>query len=129
MRSASSIDSASPASSASSYSALASSMPRSSVSTGSIVALSTFSSATTDLAVSWLSQKLVSPILASSSFLRASLVGKSKRVPDGEHPGAEVFDCGGKIVVDHGGFYRRRGGSGQGRTMRSHELPGYIVRR
>src|SRR5690242_2274773 len=88
-------------------------MPRRSVSTGSIVALSTFNSATTNLAVSWLSQKVVSPILASSSFRRASLVGKSKRVPDGEHPGAEVFDRGGKIVVDHVESYRRWGGGGQ----------------
>src|SRR5437763_1315225 len=92
-------------------------MPRSSDSIGSIIALSTLSSATTPLADSWLSQKLVSPILASSAFLRAVLVGKSKRVPDGEHPGAEVFDGGGEVVVDHGGSYRRWGGGGQGRSI------------
>jgi hypothetical protein len=31
-------------------------------------------------------------------------VGKSKRVPDGDHPGAEVFDGLGKVLVDHAVF-------------------------
>src|SRR5438552_1167038 len=68
---------------------------------GSTAALSALASATTDLAVSWWSQKPGSAIFDSSSLRRACLVGKSKRVPDGDDPGAEGFDGLGEVLVDH----------------------------
>src|SRR5215217_8375070 len=101
--------SASPASSPNWYIARTSSTARSSSSTGSTAALICFISPTTDLAASWLSQKAPSPILASSSFRRESLVGRSKRVPDRDDPGREVFDRGGQILMNHGGGDSRRG--------------------
>src|SRR3954467_15826127 len=61
--------------------------------------LSVFSSETMSFAASWLSQKPGSPIFASSSFLRDCFAGKSKRVPDRNDPGREVFDRGGEILV------------------------------
>src|ERR1700689_4959238 len=69
---------------------------------GSMRPLSFLTSATTPLAASWSFQKPSLPILSSSSFRRASLVGKSKRVPDGDHPGAEGFDGLREVFVDHG---------------------------
>src|SRR5689334_5630029 len=59
------------------------------------------SSETTFLAASWLSQKPVSPIWDSSSFSRADLLGKSKRVPDRDDPGGEGFDGLGEVFVNH----------------------------
>src|SRR5438128_2486007 len=69
--------------------------------------LSVFSSETTSFAASWLSQKPGSPIFASSSFLRACFAGRSKRVPDRNDPGREVFDRGGEVLVGqaHGRGY------------------------
>ena len=69
---------------------------------GSTAALRVFISETRDLAASELSQNPGSPILVSSSFFRACLAGRSKRVPDGDHPGRKVFDGLGEVVVDHG---------------------------
>jgi hypothetical protein len=42
-------------------------------------------------------------------LFRAIFAGKSKRVPDGDHPGAEVFDGGGEVVVGHDGDVMREG--------------------
>jgi hypothetical protein len=74
------------------YIARTSSIARSSESTGSVTAFSTFISPTTDWAPSWSSQNPGSPILASSSFLRRSLAGTSKRVPDRNDPGRKAFN-------------------------------------
>ena len=52
-----------------------------------VVFRSDFTSATILLALSWLFQKSAAPILSSSSLRREILAGKSKRVPDGDHPG------------------------------------------
>src|SRR3954463_12592086 len=56
----------------------------------------------TGLAASWLFQKPSSPIFASSSLRRFCFVGRSKRVPDGDHPGRKRFDRGGEVFVNHG---------------------------
>src|SRR6266704_2906741 len=66
-----------------------------------MVVLISFASATTALAVSWWSQKPLSPIFASSSFRLAWRVGTSKRVPDGHHPGPKVFNGMGQVFVNH----------------------------
>src|SRR5258706_11781109 len=54
------------------------------------------------LAASWLFQKPSSPIFASSSLRRFCFVGRSKRVPDGDHPGRKRFDRGREVFVNHG---------------------------
>src|SRR5438132_9577119 len=76
-------------------------MPLRIASSGSICDLSSFSSPMTGLAASWLSQKPVSPIFDSSSLRRFCLAGKSKRVPDGDHPGRKRFDRGREVFVNH----------------------------
>ena len=58
--------------------------------------------AMTGLAVSWLSQNPELPIFSSSSLRRVCLAGKSKRVPDGDHPGRKRFDRGREVFVNHG---------------------------
>src|SRR4051794_19821395 len=68
---------------------------------GSAKAFRALTSPTTFLADSWSFQKPSSPIFSSSCLRLSCFPGTSKRVPDGNHPGAKVFDGLREVLVDH----------------------------